>query len=278
VQTDTISPYRIIRQRPVGWLRITHFAQAPQSAIPRHYHEHATLCVLARGTARDGFRNRVIEYGPGAVIYRPPGEPHSHAFGRDGMVAVVIEIPTARLQGDLAWPALRELQFQGNAPALGIVTRLLRDLRRPAIADADLEETCYSLLTVFRRDGSHASTSSGIERVRLFLDDCPAQKTSLAQLGAMAGLHPAYLVNAFRKRYGLSIGQYRRQRRVSLAIRQLWNTDLRLAELAVASGYYDQSHCTNELRKHLQLTPLEIRDIMPTFTSSNTYRDESATV
>jgi hypothetical protein len=38
---------------------------------------------------------RVIEYEPGAVIYRPPGEGHSHEFGEENMAAIVIERETA---------------------------------------------------------------------------------------------------------------------------------------------------------------------------------------
>ena len=125
---------------------------------------------------------------------------------------------------------------------------------------------------VFQRQGAEASSSKGLERVQAFLDDCPTQRACLTELGHLAGLHPAYLVNAFHKRYGCSIGQYRLRRRLAFAIRQIWNTQLPLSEIALASGFYDQSHCTNAMRKELQLTPLQIRPMAATvFISSNTH-------
>jgi quercetin dioxygenase-like cupin family protein len=120
-----ITPYRVLGQRTVGDLRITHFTQAARSRIPRHYHENATLCVLLRGAARDQFRYRVIEYEPGAVIYRPPGEGHSHEFGEDNMAAIVIEIPAARLHADSALHFLSELRFESAAPTLGDCAQIL---------------------------------------------------------------------------------------------------------------------------------------------------------
>jgi AraC family transcriptional regulator len=257
-----ITPHKIIGQRTVGSLRITHFTQAANSEISRHYHENATLCVLLRGTARDQFCNRTIEYEPGAVIYRPPGEAHSHKFGKDPMVAIVLEIPTSRLRGDCNLRFLTKLCFEPSAPTLGDSAQLLRCLRNPATAEADLEEHCFSLLTVFNRDRERASTSDGVERVRILLDECFAEGYSLAELGKIAGLHPAYLVNAFRKRFGCTMGQYRRRRCITLAVRQIWNTASSLSEIALGTGFYDQSHCTNVLRKNLRLTPNQIRKMM----------------
>ena len=259
-----ITPHRVLGQRTVGDLRITHFTQAARSRIPRHYHENATLCVLLRGAARDQFRYRVIEYEPGAVIYRPPGEGHSHEFGEDNMAAIVIEIPAARLHADSALHFLSELLFESAAPTLGDCAQILRCLRDSVAAEAELEEHCLSLLTVFNRDREQASPSDGVERIRTFLDECFTEKHSLADLGRMAELHPAYLVNAFRKRYGCSIGRYRRRRRVTRAIKQIWNTQATLSDIALETGFYDQSHCTNELRKDLRLTPDQIRKMMRT--------------
>lgn len=259
-----ITPFRVIGQRSVGNLRITHFIQAARSRVPRHYHENATLCVLLRGTARDRFRSRVIECEPGAVIYRPPGEGHSHEFGGDGIAAIVIEIPAARLRADAVMHSLSELRFEPAAPTLGDCAQILDCLGNPVTPEAELEEHCLSLLTVFDRDRQQACTSDGVERVRAFLDECFTERYSLAELGKMAELHPAYLVNAFRKRFGCSIGQYRRRRRIARAIRQIWNTQAALSDIALETGFYDQSHCTNKLRKDLRLTPDQIRKMMST--------------
>jgi AraC family transcriptional regulator len=257
-----INPYKTIGQRAVSDLRITHFAQAPGSRIPRHYHENATLCLLLRGSARDFFRHRMIEYMPGAVIYRPPAEEHSHQFGLEKMAAIVIEIPSLRFKGDSELNLSSGILFVQNAPTLGDAAQFLACLGEPHSADVDIEEHCLSLLTVFKHNGAEAFTSDGVRRVQKCLDEDFAGKQSLKELAEMAGLHPAYLVNAFRKRHGCSMGQYRRRRRVALAIRQIWNTESPLSEIALETGFYDQSHCSNEIRRQLRLTPGQVRSMM----------------
>ena len=206
---SAIKPDMIRGQRTIDGLRVTHFSQVAKSGTPRHYHENATFCVLLRGTARDLFRNRTIEFEPGTAIYRPPAEEHSHQFGTNGMVAIVIEVPASRLRADSSLNFLSELRVKSNALTLADSAQLLACLGDPESTEAELEEHCLSLPSVFNRDGEDASSSDGVGRVRMLLDQCITERHSLAELGSIADLHPAYLVRAFRKRFGCSIGQYR---------------------------------------------------------------------
>ena len=167
-----ISPHRTFLQRTVDCLKITYFSQAPGSTVPRHFHENGTLCIPLHGAARDHFSERAVEYEPGSVIYRPPGERHSHEFGKDAVVAIVIEIPTSRLRGDSALHMLSEIRFRRNAPEmLAASARLLNSLRTAAPSDINVEEHCLSLLAAFVDDPEQACDSKGVERVRELLDE-----------------------------------------------------------------------------------------------------------
>jgi len=230
-----------------------------------------------RGAAIDRFRNKTVEFEPGTVIYRPPGERHAHQFGAAGVAAIVIEVPPFRLGSHSSLCFLSELRATSNILALADSARLIRCMTHPETFEDEAEEHCFLLLTAFNRDGEKASSSDGVGRVRMFLDQCIPERHSLAELGLIAGLHPAYLVNAFRKRFGCTIGRYRKDRCAALAIKKIWNTRLPLSEIALESGFYDQSHCTNELRKHLRLTPGQIREMM-TFNSSKTQQDLRARI
>ena len=257
-----ITPFRVLARRAAREFAVTHFAQAPRQRIGRHFHENATLCVLLRGAVRDRFHSKTVEYYPGGVIFRPPQEGHSHQFGDSGAVALVIEVPSAWLRTRSSLESLSELRFRQHAPVLVDSAHLISLLRDDTVSDPELQESCVALLSLFEPEKHRACDSEGVHRIRALLEDDFAQSHSLEDLSRIASLHPAYLVNAFRTRYGCSIGQFRRRRRVAFALNQLWNTDASIPEVALKSGFYDQSHCTNEIRKHTGRTPAQLRRLM----------------
>ena len=257
-----MTPSKVLAGRAAGEFYVTHFAQPSLLKVGHHFHEDATLCVLLRGAARDTFQSKTVECGPGGVIFRPPQEGHSHQYGSSGAVALVIEVPSRWLRARAPLQSLSEVQFGQCPPALVDSAQLISQLRDNNVSEPELEESCLALLSLFEPETGCACHSEGVGQVRTLLEDDFVQNHSLAELSRIASLHPAYLVNAFRKRYGCSIGQFRRKRRVAFALDKLWNTDAPISVVALESGFYDQSHCTNEIRRHTRRTPAQLRRLM----------------
>jgi AraC family transcriptional regulator len=257
-----INPFKVLAGRSVGGFCVTHFTQASLLKVGRHFHEDATLCVLLRGAASDAFQSKTVESYPGGVIFRPPQEVHSHRYGSSGAVALVIEVPWGWLQAHASLRSLSELRFGQRAHALVDSAQLIGQLRDDNVSEPELEESCLALLSLFEPEALCACDSEGLRRVRALLEDDFVQNHSLAELARIASLHPAYLVNAFRKRYGCSIGQFRRRRRVALSLNKLWNTDAPISAVAQESGFYDQSHCANEIRRYTRQTPVQLRRLI----------------
>ena len=84
---------------------------------------------------------------------------------------------------------------------------------------------------------------------------------SLIALATLVGVHPSYLARMFRRHYGCSVGDYVVRLRLDFAIRELINSDLSLAEIASAAGFYDQSHFTHVFKFHFGITPSNLRAI-----------------
>ena len=81
----------------------------------------------------------------------------------------------------------------------------------------------------------------------------------LAELAALARVHPVHLAQSFARHQGCSIGGYverLRVRAVSLALGRRGET---LAEIAAATGFADQSHMTRVFRRHMGTTPARYR-------------------
>lgn len=87
-----------------------------------------------------------------------------------------------------------------------------------------------------------------------FVDEIDAE--SLAKL---AGLSVAHFNRLFRKVLRLSPMEYVLSLRVQEAQRLLATTRMSLGEIAVATGFYDQSHFTKRFRKVVGMTPSSYR-------------------
>jgi AraC family transcriptional regulator len=81
----------------------------------------------------------------------------------------------------------------------------------------------------------------------------------LSEPAAAVGVHPVTLARGFRKAYGCSVGGYLRWLRLARATRQLVETDVALAEIALAAGFADQSHFSNAFRRETGLSPSAFR-------------------
>jgi AraC family transcriptional regulator len=89
-----------------------------------------------------------------------------------------------------------------------------------------------------------------------------AARPSLSGLAESVGVHPVTLARAFRRAFGCTVGEYVRSLRVERAARQLADTELSLAEIALAAGFSDQSHFSNLFRHHTGLSPSKFRRVV----------------
>jgi AraC family transcriptional regulator len=98
-----------------------------------------------------------------------------------------------------------------------------------------------------------------LQRIRdQLIEQCTASLT-LADLAQEAGVKPTYLASAFRRHFGCTIGAFVRRERVDLACRQLTNSNTPLADIALRTGFADQSHFTRTFKRHVGLTPAAYR-------------------
>jgi AraC family transcriptional regulator len=80
-------------------------------------------------------------------------------------------------------------------------------------------------------------------------------RASVGAIAAECGVHPVHLARTFRRFFGCSPGEYLRQVRVERAAALLRRPNLSLAEVALRSGYADQSHLTHAFQSAFAITP-----------------------
>jgi AraC-like DNA-binding protein len=87
----------------------------------------------------------------------------------------------------------------------------------------------------------------------------PARRISVDDLASCAGLSPSRFVHLFKSETGLSVTDYTLRLRVLEARRLLLKSDLPIAEIAMETGFYDQSHLTRHFRRFEKTTPDRFR-------------------
>ena len=98
-----------------------------------------------------------------------------------------------------------------------------------------------------------------LRRVREFIETHLEENISIQTLAAIAGLSKYHFARAFRQSEGITPHGYLVQCRVRRAQDLLAATDLPLSEIALASGFADQSHCARRFREHVGVTPSSYR-------------------
>jgi len=99
-------------------------------------------------------------------------------------------------------------------------------------------------------------------RLRRVLDHiarCLHETTTVADLAVLAGMSPSHFIRCFKHSVGVPPHQYVLQQRVERAKRQLSETRLPLADIAVQCGFSDQPHLTAAFRRVAGTTPMKFR-------------------
>jgi transcriptional regulator GlxA family with amidase domain len=98
-----------------------------------------------------------------------------------------------------------------------------------------------------------------LRRVREFVEAHLEENVSIQALADTAGLSMYHFARAFKQSEGMTPHGYVVQCRVRRVQKLLAGTDLPLSEIALASGFSDQSHCARRFREHVGVTPSDYR-------------------
>jgi AraC-like DNA-binding protein/PAS domain-containing protein len=92
-------------------------------------------------------------------------------------------------------------------------------------------------------------------RICDFIEEHIGEKISLGALSSMAGLSPNHFARAFQQSVGIAPHRYLLRRRVQHVEQMLRETQLPLAQIALAAGFSDQSHLARHFRRLTGMPP-----------------------
>jgi AraC-like DNA-binding protein len=96
-------------------------------------------------------------------------------------------------------------------------------------------------------------------RVCAYIEEHLTERLQISELSALAGLSVYHFAREFKRSVGVTPHSYVTQKRVEVAGQMLAGTDMSLSEVALSSGFFDQSHLARHFRERVGVTPAEYR-------------------
>jgi len=253
------------------------------AAYPRHWHEELQLCGVTIGAGCLEYGRNSYSTPRDSLFLVPPGQVHSNRTPSEAVSFQSIYIPASRLR----WAAAELVGSNDRVPDFRV--GMLADLRtrrrylqlhralRTSSSRLRNESLvlCFMVNLIVRHSMLPASlpylgrVRGAVELLQEFLTENYAQAVSLQELARLVGLSPFHIHRMFSRATGMPPHAYQMQVRITRA-RSLLLRNRRIADVALATGFADQSHFTRHFKRLIGVTPAQYlghsKNVLDTFT------------
>lgn len=231
--------------------------------LAAHSHEAAYFCFVLGGNFTERYGRRSRSCRPSMLVFHPAEEKHSDYFHTPAR-CFNIQINNEWLEHVRCDSAIINTPADFvDAQLSFLAVRLYREFREfDDFSSLVIEGLTIELLARVSRcvvRNSETNPPRWLRQAREILKEQFDKNLTLVALSESVGVHPTHLAREFRRFYGCSVGEYVRRRRVEIASHQISNTNISLAEIALAAGFFDQSHFVRVFKSQTGMTPQEYR-------------------
>jgi len=236
-------------------------------AYAPHSHDTYTLALTTAGVQSFNYRGELRHSLPGEVVILHPDETHDGQAGTDSPFAYrAISINPVDVQTILHGVSLPFLQggVTRDPRFIQIATKLLSEFERP-LETLEQQDLIFafasSLQQVTGNSIQHTKANyQAIKRVREYIDDlmaidsCMPIDITLDELAVISHYSKWQVTRDFRSLYGTTPYRYVTLKRLQKA-KALIERGLPLVQVAISSGFADQSHLTRHFKSCFGTTP-----------------------
>lgn len=227
--------------------------------IPCHVHAEPVISLVLEGDGVEDVAGRTRLVTAQDLLLTPAYALHGYRFARSGrwFNMQLTDSWLARVaEGATTLPAAAQIIHSHAAAAWA--ARVRTEVRhRDTVSSLAIDGAMILMvadLARVRMDGARRRPR-WLGVVEEAIETARAAPPTVAELAALAGVHPTHLLRTFRGHHGVTISNYVRQRRIQRARIEVANGDRPLSMIALDAGFADQSHFTRVFRQAFGETP-----------------------
>jgi len=252
--------------RRTGEFSLTDARYGAGQTLGAHVHQYPVLTFILAGQVQEACVSPRAVCQPMSLVIIPAGMPHAETFPAPGARCLIVE-----MRGDGGTRVHQHSQLFGRpgcvtgprVASLGV--QLHHEFReRDDLSSLAIEGIVLQLAAAAARargDLPAGAPPAWLSKTRDLVHDSFRRPLSIVDLARDVGVHPVHLARAFGRRFGCSPAEYVRRLRVEAACDALVRSRQPLAEIAITSGFADQSHMNRQFRRRLGMTPGEFRRV-----------------
>lgn len=263
---------RTVKFDPELKIEAYHF-QGIMQKFPNHFHEYYVIGFIEKGSRYLSCKNKEYTIEPGDLLLFNPGDNHT-CKQIDGKT---LDYRCLNIKPEIMSKAVFEITGRGYLPCFTTpvvfhseLVSILRDLHLVIMQeekDFRKEEIFYLLLEQLIEEYTEQEETSPKSEQSMeakiicdFLEKNYMQRITLDDLSNLTGLSKYYLLRSFTKQKGITPYSYLETIRIDKAKKLLEQGELPI-DVALQTGFTDQSHFSNFFKKFIGLTPKQYMNI-----------------
>ncbi len=244
---------------PVDGITEVFHARLSGYQYPNHVHDDWTLLIVDDGAIEYDLDTRHHGAARDLVTILPPGIAHngypasgSTRFRKRNLYLAPGFLPAGLVGRSVDGPAFRDRDLRAAVSALHdrLVTPDPLDVEARLALIAERFEAHLRRRPPARLDPEPAIAA----QLRAYLDERITARHTLGEAARAFDRSVPHLVRSFQRRYQISPHAYVIGARIELA-RKMLLAGTPVADVAVATGFHDQSHLTRHFKRHVAVTP-----------------------
>lgn len=267
MKTNSDSLYgEIVKSTLFGDFKFLEAVYSENLTLPSHTHNFAYFCYVLDGNFTEHYGSDKHLCRPNTLIYHSPGQCHSDRFHTPARCFNFQLDSTLLDRLDLTNRISRRSTIQKSRQLTHLTNRLYKEISEmDEFSVLTAEGLVLEIIGEFMRHSTKVRRADPVPRwlvnTRELIAEEYANSLTISSIAAIAHVHPTHLAREFRRYFDVTIGDFIRQQRIESACREMVSSNTPLGEIAVQSGFFDQSHFSRVFKKATGMSPAVYRSV-----------------